>query len=159
MPFPDILRNDNTHAREEVLNHRLLYDLQIAAGDCGYHLASYRPEVDHDGFDVILDDRDSLRKLQLKSVCNHGTSSWEIHKGILRPSFRTWEQFGFDFTASWGTEGGVILIDVVDQDGDGFTVSYSYTDIYYISLIATDVITAPAQTAGAANRILSLIHI
>ncbi len=68
MHFPKRLAKENTDAREEVLNHRLHYDLKIAPAERDYHLLSYIADVDHDGFDVILDDRDNLRKIQLKST-------------------------------------------------------------------------------------------
>ena len=68
MPLADSLRSQNTHAIEELFNYRLLYDLKLAAFAHGYHLLTYYTDVDHDGFDVILDDRDYLRKIQLKTV-------------------------------------------------------------------------------------------
>jgi hypothetical protein len=161
MHFPKLLVKDNTDAREEVLNHRLLYDLKLAAAERDYHLLSYVTDVDHDGFDVILDDRDNFRKIQLKSTVNKGTNSWGIHKGLLRPSFRTLEALGFEPAPLWGTEGAVILIDVIDEtlnQGQAnekklHRFEYSFTDIYYISLIATGVVAAPAPTVEAAKRV------
>lgn len=161
MHFPKLLAKDNTDAREEVLNHRLLYDLKLAAAEREYHLLSYVTDVDHDGFDVILDDRDNFRKIQLKSTVNKGKNSWGIHKGLLRPSFGTLEALGFEPDPRWGTEGAVILIDIIDDilnQGEAnerkvHNVEYSFTDIYYISLIATGVVTALAATVEAAKRV------
>lgn len=38
------------------MNHKLLFDLKVDAGECGYHLQNYYSDVHHDGFDLILDD-------------------------------------------------------------------------------------------------------
>ena len=115
MPLAQLLKEQNTHAIEELFNYRLLYDLKLAAFDRGYHLLTYYTDVDHDGFDVILDDRDNLRKTQLKTVASDsGTKSWGIHRSILRPVPNNFEPLGFNYDVNnpnWGVEGGVILID------------------------------------------------
>jgi len=57
-----------SHSREALFNHKLLYDLKLVAARAGYHLSVYFPDVDHEGFDIILDDGDNLKKIQLKTV-------------------------------------------------------------------------------------------
>ena len=65
--------------------HRLFLDVKVAAARRGYYLNTYFDDVDHDGFDVIFDDQDYIKKIQVKSVgINNSTNSWSIHKRILR---------------------------------------------------------------------------
>jgi hypothetical protein len=144
----------NSHAREELFNHRLLYDLKLAAFGRGYHLQTYYSDVDHDGFDVIFDDGDNLRKIQLKTVGGDAaTNSWDIHRCILRPLARNYEELGFDFVGNWGVEGGVVLIDHVIDKSDSLQVSYFYTDIYIINGIALGLIPRHGNTKNAANNL------
>lgn len=58
----------NMHAREQILMHRLFLDLKTAAAQRGYYLNTYFDDVDQDGFDVIFDDHDHIKKIQVKSV-------------------------------------------------------------------------------------------
>jgi hypothetical protein len=78
-----LAQESNTHFREELFNHKLLYDLKLATMKYrDYHLLTYFSDVDHDGFDVIFDDRDRIKKTQLKVVaaeaktgsCSHARS-------------------------------------------------------------------------------------
>lgn len=124
---------ENMHAREAILMHKLFFDLKLAAAHRGYYLNTYFDDVDHDGFDVIFDDKDCLKKTQVKSVClDAATSSWDIHKNILRPSLHLIDKLGFESSAvGEGTEGGVILIGFKVVDGK-FEVQYSYTDLFVL---------------------------
>ena len=110
---------NHSHAREAILMSKLSYDLKLAAARRGYYLNSYFDDVDRDGFDVIFDDQDSLRKIQVKSVsASASTASWEIHKKILRPGWYLGEQLGFGGSpAGEGSEGGVILMRFKDVNG------------------------------------------
>ena len=77
----------NMHVREAILMHRLCFDLQLAAAQRGYYLNTYYDDVDHDGFDLIFDDQDTIKKTQVKTVeSESATQQWAIHKRILRPS-------------------------------------------------------------------------
>lgn len=143
MPLDDSLKTQNTHAIEELFNYRLLYDLKLAAFVRGYHLLAYYTDVDHDGFDVILDDRDSLRKIQLKTVAKTaGTQTWDIHRSIIRPIAPNFEPLGFNFDLSnpnWGVEGGVVLIEY-EPKGEAINVRYYFTDIFVITAIALELL-------------------
>ena len=91
----------NSHAKESLINNKLLFDLKLAAAERGYFLNVYLPEVDKDGFDMIFDDHDLVVKTQLKTVMRGaGTSSWKIHKRILRPTVDLVENFGFECSPS-----------------------------------------------------------
>lgn len=143
MSLSDSLKAMNTHAIEDLLNHRLFYDLKLAAIDRGYFLLTHHSDVDHDGFDVILDDHDFLRKVQVKSVLNVSTTtSWGIHRGLLRPYPINFESLGFSFdrdSPQWGLEGGVVLA-AYRPNGDKLDVTYFFSDIYIVTAIALDLL-------------------
>lgn len=122
----------NSHAKESLINNRLFYDLKLAAIKRGYFLNLYLPEVDKDGFDIILDDQDSLTKLQVKTVMKGAsTRGWKIHKSLLRPNHLNCEKLGFELSPTGtGYQGGVILIEIHAEDG--FNVDYYYTDIFIL---------------------------
>ncbi|MCF6459157.1 hypothetical protein [Pseudoalteromonas sp. MMG024] len=119
----------NSHAKESIINNKLLFDLKLAAAERGYFLNAYTPEVDQDGFDYIFDDKDLLSKIQLKTVMKRAnTKNWQIHKSLLRPDMYIAEDLGFTCTQSHtGYQGGVILIEI--EDNNGLNVAYYYTDI------------------------------
>lgn len=123
----------NMHAREALLMHRLFYDVKLAAAQRGYYLNSYFDDVDHDGFDVIFDDQDYIKKIQVKSVgANSATQSWSIHKKILRPSLYLLDRLGFESSqVGEGTEGGVILIQFKETT-EGLEFVYHYTDVFVL---------------------------
>lgn len=123
----------NMHAREALLMHRLSYDIKLAAARRGYYLNSYFDDVDHDGFDIILDDQDYIKKIQVKSVgAKNTTQSWKIHKKILRPSIYLLDKLGLETSPeSEGTEGGVVLIEYKDTN-DKLDIVYHYTDVFIL---------------------------
>src|SRR5437588_13107452 len=120
----------NSHAREALLMHRLCFDIQLAAARREYYLNLYYDDVDHDGFDLIFDDQDTVKKMQVKTVeANAGTGQWDIHKRILRPSFEHIEKLGFEPSPEGeGVEGGFILMHF-DTAEPGIGVKYFYTDL------------------------------
>jgi hypothetical protein len=129
------------HAREQILMHRLFLDIQTAAATRGYYLNTYFDAVDHDGFDVIFDDQDYIKKIQVKSVQQKGaTGAWEIHKRMLRPSFQWLDMLGFESSPEGeGSEGGVVLIEFSDDSGE-IRANYYYTDVFVLLLFYCDVI-------------------
>lgn len=131
----------NMHAREAILMHRLFYDIKAAAARRGYYLNTYFDDVDHDGFDVIFDDQDCIKKAQVKSVCSSAsTNSWAIQKKILRPSIYLIDKLGFEASAiGEGTEGGVVLIEFKDIGG-ALEVRYFYTDLFILMAFECEII-------------------
>jgi hypothetical protein len=123
----------NMHAREAILMHRLFLDLKVAAARRGYYLNTYFDDIDHDGFDVIFDDQDYVKKIQVKSVGKGtGANAWGIHKRILRPSHGSLETLGFEGSSEGeGSEGGVIVIEFED-DGNTLKATYRYTDVFIL---------------------------
>jgi hypothetical protein len=151
-----LMDSDNSHAKESLLNNKILFDLKLAAAERGYFLNFYTPEVDKDGFDIILDDQDSLTKIQLKTVMkNAGTTSWDIHKSLLRPEFSCCEQIGFEASPTGsGYQGGIVLLEI--KLGDGFEVDYFYTDTIILLGIKHKIINlAKPPTEAAINKLFS----
>lgn len=126
-------QDKNMHARESILMHRLFLDLQTAAARNGYYLNTYFDDVDHDGFDVILDDQDSLKKVQVKTLGKGNTTgTWKIHRRLLRPALSDAESLGFEASPTGvGTAGGVVLMEF-DDDGNELSVEYLYCDVYVL---------------------------
>src|SRR5947209_9589756 len=88
----------NSHSREEILTCRFLYDVKLAAANRDYHLLSHYSDVDHNGFDIILDDLLHVIRLQLKSVMHDSDNpNWaNIQRFVLRPNVRNWETMGYE---------------------------------------------------------------
>ena len=151
-----LLTPRNNHARESLINNKLFYDLKLAAAERSYFLNIYIPEVDQDGFDIILDDHDSLTKIQLKTLMkNARTTSWKIHKSLLRPSELYCEELGFEPSPTGtGYQGGVILIEI--DANNGFEVDYYYTDIILLLGIRDKIIELSSPpTEGAMKKLFA----
>lgn len=132
----DFLREpNNSHAREKILNHHLWFDLEKAAAQDNYELQVYRPDTDHVGVDVLLDDLKTIRGFQIKTVLNDAkTVDWEIHSRLLQPKVENMKNFKCPIPVP-GIEGGVILIVIdVDEKKNDFSVSYEYFDIYILKM-------------------------
>ena len=99
MPLAQYLSDGaHSHSREEILTCRFLYDVKLAAANHDYHLLSHYSDVDHNGFDIILDDLLQVIRLQLKSVLNTiENPNWDdIKRFVLRPNVRNWETMGYE---------------------------------------------------------------
>jgi len=144
---------DNSRTREALLRHRLAFDLCVAAARRGYALQVYSGEVDRDGFDIVLDDGDVLRKIQLKSVLS-STKAWMISKKLLLPEPRDVERLGFmPEQSSSGLGGGAVLQEVFVEPNDNLTVRYSYTDAALLRAFEAGLLSrGKALTAAAVRR-------
>ena len=136
-----LFKADNSRTKESLVNYRLFYDLKLAAALAGYDLSVYTPDVDRDGFDIILDDQDNVRKIQLKTVLKSAkTQRWDIHRTMLRPDIEFCEALGFEQTQSGtGVQGGVILMEL-DPQGSSMGISYYYTDIFVITALSLGIV-------------------
>lgn len=138
----DFLRNEeNSVAREFILMNRLVHDLTTAAAAAGYPLLVYTSRVDNDGFDIILDDRDTVRRVQVKSKMKSGSAAkWKIRKSMLRPSRDYVGDFGFSpDPGGEGVMGGVILMEVAPHEST-IDITYRYTDLRVIMAFAMGVV-------------------
>jgi hypothetical protein len=133
-----------SRSREYLLTTRLVHDLGVAAAASGYDLLVYLPTVDSDGFDVIFDDRDRLVAMQLKSVVAEGKASdWKIRRSLLRPRVEDADVFGFKFPRSGAGRGGGVILSTVTAVGEGIEVVYSYTDMFVLSTLWSNIVTKP----------------
>lgn len=154
-PEIDFLKkNSNSIIREELLNCKLFYDLHEAAAKRMNYLKIYRPQIDIEGFDIIVEDNnDFARKIQLKSRISN-TNVWNIHRTILLPGKYNSSDFGFDETLCPTNPGSLILIDVSKTTGTD-EITYFYTDINIISLIALGYIKTNYRTQKRALQFIN----
>jgi hypothetical protein len=155
-----LMEPNYSHARESILMNRLIYDFKLVAGLRGYCLESYTSDVDHEGFDIILDDQDQIKKLQVKTVMrNASTSSWEIHKRILRPQMYFMDKLGFELSPTGeGVQGGIVLMEINPSDTD-LEVKYFYTDIIIIVAFYLEIIYRTHKASrNAIERVYDDLH-
>lgn len=131
----------NSVSRENIFNHLLCYDLKIAAAHRNYDLEIYRADVDRYGYDFILNDRDTFRALQVKTVVGRA-KSWYIQKHLLRPTPVNCKRLGFEPSPEGeGQEGGIVVIDVVLNRNSVQRWRYFYTDVYILNALRSNLIT------------------
>lgn len=155
-----LLDTKNSLSREAILMHRLAYDIQVAAAASNYFLEIYHGEVDQAGFDVVLDDQDQLKKLQIKTVmAGSKTASWSIHKTILRPNSQLAEKIDFEPSPEGsGIQGGIVLMKFV-CDELSVNVDYYYTDVFILKAFDVGIISrSQSQRMAAVRRIYNQIQ-
>jgi len=120
-----------TTVRESMYRDRLLYDLKFSAAKRGCDLQVMQPEVDNHGYDISIDDADNQRFFQLKvTTSSSATSSWNIHKRLLRPDWKYGQLFHLPASPEdTGLNGGVILT-VVDDEDENCPIAYKYFDYF-----------------------------
>jgi hypothetical protein len=133
-----------SRSREYLLTTRLVHDLGVAAAASGYDLLVYLPTVDADGFDVIFDDRDRLVAMQLKSIVADGRAAdWKIRRSLLRPRAEDADVFGFKSPQSGAGRGGGVILSTATAVGEGIEVVYSYTDMFVLSVLWSNIVKKP----------------
>ncbi len=101
----------NSVTREKLIYHHFYYDLKIAAARAGYALTLYEPDVDRDGYDVVVDDGEHIRFIQLKTVLKSSkTSRWMVQRKLLRIN-EDLDEFGCN-EPYLGLGGAVVLIEM-----------------------------------------------
>lgn len=136
----------NSVTRERLFFHKLYFDIKLAAVRANYPLSIFEPEVDRDKFDIVLDDGDNERRIQLKTFTkSSGTTQWTSSKRFMRPDMVSGDKLNIA-PMDCGLGGGFILIEI-DDSVDDAPVSYLYTDRSLISGLASgllvDVSSAP----------------
>lgn len=149
----------NTKVREELVNHHLFYYLKMAAAERGYHLKIYQAVVDIEGFDIIMDDDDTIRKFQLKTSVAAKTRQWKIHRVMLCPRSDLFDACGFSSPSSCPSiiDGGVILIGITDD----LMYQYFYTDVYILRAFELKLFalkTLKTTTDRIANHLLNEVR-
>lgn len=146
---------ERSHLRESILKHEFLYEILMAASLSLYDIKIYENDVDHDGFDVVLDDNQIIKKLQLKSVINGSkTNSWEIHKKLIRLNSKNRKIFDLSDSNKEGFEGGVVL-QYFDLSQKTVTVSYAYTDYYVIWLFKEGIISIKGKPKNVFETLMT----
>jgi hypothetical protein len=164
MPLAEYLADGaNSHSREEILTCRFLFDVKLAAATRGYHLLSHYSDVDHNGFDIILDDLLHVIRLQLKSVLHNAANpnpNWnDIQRFVLRPNVHSWETMGYVVGASPGAEGGVVLIELTFDNNNNLVISYFFSDVYMVTAVAEDIVQRHGNTRNAAMNVLIQLEV
>lgn len=154
--FPDFLHEPrNSTVRERLFNQKLFYDLKLAAAYRGYHLELFQPDVDRDGFDLMLSDSDDVFKIQIKTLFDSTTKQWSIRKRLLRPTRHWNEALGFESSPEGvGLGGGIVTIKpIVEADGSLKEVEYRYTDVLLIFAICHGLVPRHSVAPKMSTRI------
>jgi hypothetical protein len=147
---PFLQAETNSRAREFMFTSRVVHDLMIAAAARNYALLAYYPTVDSDGFDLIIDDRDKTRLLQLKSYLTGGFATrWAIHRKLLRPQLSEIEWFGFEPSATGEGRGGGVLLIEAKVNECSVDLTYRYTDLYILTAIWLGLVKVHGNSKGA----------
>lgn len=121
--------------REELINYKFLTDLKIEAARRNCYFKIYKPEIDNEGCDFIIEDHtDFSRKIQIKTRVGK-TRSWVVHRSILLPGRLNQEDYRLDATICPTYPGAFILVDILEKEGK-LNFEYSYTDADILYLIA-----------------------
>lgn len=141
----------NNVSRERMYFHKLAFDLQLAAASRNYPLQVFEPEVDRDGFDVVLNDGDNERHIQCKTVGQTATTSrWKLWTRLLRPDLYVAEALNIEPMLA-GLGGGLLVLTI--DENDGRLLSYRYADYFTIFAIELKLIKpAESNTARAFRR-------
>ncbi|MBI5217219.1 MAG: hypothetical protein HY960_15810 [Ignavibacteriae bacterium] len=152
----------NSLTREKLANYRFFYEVKVAAVKGGSDIQISLPEIDKEGYDVVLDDGDEVRLLQLKTAMSESTTSqWDIQKQLLRPDKFYAEKLGFELSSEGvGLMGGVVLISIgMNNTKDAITTfHYSYCDIFTLKAFEFGFFsyTSPASNTAVKTLISSL---
>lgn len=149
----------NSVTREALLRHRLTYELVLAAARRGYALQVYSADVDREGYDVVVDDADVVRKVQLKSVlANASTKTWDVRKGLLRPEISDVEALQFVAEPFSTGQGGAVILQVVAVRDDGeLDVSYEFTDIFVLRAFEWGLISRHHASTAAVKKVVESV--
>jgi|GEM_PF-4697459 hypothetical protein len=139
--------------REELLNHKIIFDLKLAAARANYHLKVYTVQVDFEGFDLLIEGEDVVKKVQLKSTLSATTGNWEIHNSMLYPNIYVYHDFEFSEPLGCSfNDSGVVLIDVMVVDGKNISIEYYYCDIYILRCLELAIFQINAHSRNTAQK-------
>ncbi len=146
----------NSVVREKLVNYQFFYEVKRAAVHNFCNIQLSIPEVDKDGYDVVLDDGIRLKPFQLKAMVNSSkTEKWEVQKNLLRPSFLNCERFNFEASPDGeGVEGGFILVEIMVESNEIKNFNYFYTDIFVQSAFEIGILSRKSKAEN--DRIQAL---
>lgn len=128
--------------REKLFEHKFQYELKIYSALNNPDIEVFLPEIDKDGFDIILHDTIQLIRFQLKTILKTSkTCKWEIKKNLIRPNVENTANLGYENSPNGsGVEGGFILI-VGDTKNDDLTFDCMYyTDAFILALFDSGIL-------------------
>lgn len=121
----------NSVSREVIFAHRLSYELKVASAQWGWDLRVYRPDVDREGFDMLVVQASIARALQLKTVSQSArTVQWTVKSHLLHPSRNRRDRLRFPpvtLGLGDGLDGAVVLLDFA-VTADDVSLSYRFFD-------------------------------
>lgn len=124
--------SSNSVSREVLFTHRVSYELKLGSALSGWDLRVYRPDVDRDGFDLLVEQMSIARILQLKTVQQQSaTRRWKVRTRLLHPSRLRSGRLGFGLPALGlgdGLDGGVVLVDFALVD-ESVSVNFRFFDL------------------------------
>jgi hypothetical protein len=130
----------NSVTREALLRHKFIFDVGLAAARRGYALQVFLGEVDREGFDVVVDDGDNTRKVQLKSVMGK-RKIWPVQKNLLRPEPQDVATFGLLAAPPSTGVGGAVVLQIVSCEADAIEITYAVTDMALLCAMEAGLIT------------------
>lgn len=127
-----LLRERNSVIREKLINYNFFYEIKLAGARINNDIQISFPEIDKDGYDIVLDDGERMRVFQLKTILKESkTPNWKIQKQLLRPKYENLDILNSKFIGqNLGFEGGIILIEVEANEETIVSFSYYYCDIF-----------------------------
>lgn len=137
----------NSLSRESTLRYRFCFDMKLAAAKRGYDLKVMYGDVDNEGADIVLDDGDVLRRIQLKSIFDAKTSFWKIHTSLLRPEPAEFDDLDFISEGPFG-KGGAVVLQVLKETGGEIKVSYEFSDVYLLKALDWNIVRRRPATQG-----------
>ena len=138
----------NTVLREKLVNYRLFYEVKLSSSKIGNDIQISLPEIDKDGYDIVLDDGERLKVLQLKTRLKKSkTNLWNVQKQLLRPKYENLTLLGFEAIGqNLGFEGGIVLIEIDADEKSINNFSYYYCDIYILRAIELGLISVKSKS-------------
>jgi len=122
----------NSRARENLLRHRLVYDLTLASCTVGRALDVFTGEVDDYGYDVGFSDGHRSTLVQLKGIGEDSKAAyWMIRPELLLPdlSARQLNEYFHGDTALRGLHGALVVQQYSVIGSSRLFVRYRYGDI------------------------------
>lgn len=158
----DFLDNsENSVSREVMLSHRVSYELKVGSALANFDLRVYRPDVDRDGFDMLLEQRSLTRPLQLKSRRKGAsTGSWKVRSHLLHPSRIRSGYLHFALPRIGLGDGldGALLVVEFTVAGDSLSIEYLYFDLAVAAAHTLGITAAPQRTVDSATQLLSTLR-
>lgn len=148
---------ENLVSRERLIFHRLAFDLKLESAKVGHSLNISTPEVDRDGYDLVIWANGESTHVQCKSYFRTPSASWNIHKTIICPSATYFPRIQHNGIAypHFGYNGSLIVTEITIDDDEQIRLQYHYTDLLIIWMFAKNLIRKKRLSPTSAENFLS----